>query len=70
MSDHFVCGITCMACAKMSLQHWSVIHYHMTFEWHSRCCSETSIIWTSERENLSSGFANNKGADQSAHPHS
>ena len=26
------------------------------------------IIWASTRENLSSGFANNKGADQPAHP--
>ena len=25
-------------------------------------------IWSSTRENLSSGFANNKGADQPAHP--
>ena len=25
-----------------------------------------NIIWTSTRENLSSGFANNKGADQPA----
>ena len=28
------------------------------------------IIWTSSRENLSSGYANNKGADQPAHPRS
>ena len=26
------------------------------------------IIWASTRENLSSGFANNKGADQPGHP--
>ena len=26
-------------------------------------------IWASTRENLSSGFASNKGADQPAHPH-
>ena len=26
------------------------------------------IIWASTRENLSSGFANSKGADQPAHP--
>ena len=28
------------------------------------------LIWASACENLSSGFANNKGADQPAHPHS
>ena len=28
------------------------------------------IIWASMRENLFSGFANNKDADQPAHPHS
>ena len=28
------------------------------------------IIWASSRENLSSGCANNKGADQPAHPRS
>ena len=28
------------------------------------------IIWASMQENLSSGFANNKGADQPAHPNS
>ena len=27
-------------------------------------------IWASTRENLSSGFANNTGADQPAHPRS
>ena len=27
-----------------------------------------NIMWASTRENLSSGFANSKGADQSAHP--
>ena len=26
-------------------------------------------IWALRRENLSSGFVNNKGADQPAHPH-
>ena len=26
------------------------------------------MIWTVTREDLSSGFANNKGADQPAHP--
>ena len=30
----------------------------------------TSQIWASRRENLYSGFANNTGADQPAHPHS
>ena len=31
----------------------------------------TSTIWASTRENLSSGgVANNKGAEQPAHPHS
>ena len=28
------------------------------------------VIWASTRESLSSGFANNKGADQPAHPRS
>ena len=28
------------------------------------------IIWASAQENLSPGFANNKGADKPAHPHS
>ena len=28
----------------------------------------TCHIWASTRDNLSSGFANNKGADQPAHP--
>ena len=37
---NFVCGTT--SHAKMLL-HWIVIHYQMTFEWHSRCGSETSI---------------------------
>ena len=27
-------------------------------------------IWASKCENLSSGFTNNKGADQPGHPHS
>ena len=35
----FVCGT--MSCAK--LLHWSVIHYQMTFEWHSGRGLETSI---------------------------
>ena len=30
----------------------------------------TPIVWALMRENLSSGFANNKDADQPAHPHS
>ena len=29
---------------------------------------EIAIIWALSRQNLSSGFANNKGADQPAHP--
>ena len=29
---------------------------------------KTTVIWASPRENLSSGFANNTGADQPAHP--
>ena len=29
---------------------------------------DTYHIWAPTRENLSSGFANNKGADQPAHP--
>ena len=33
--------------------------------------SNTTVnIWASTRENLSSGFANNTGADQPAHPRS
>ena len=28
------------------------------------------VIWTSTQENLSSGFAENTGADQPAHPRS
>ena len=31
-------------------------------------CAATPYIWASMRENLSSMFANNKGADQPAHP--
>ena len=34
------------------------------------CYKETALfthLWASTRENLSSGFANNKGADRSAH---
>ena len=35
---------------------------------HNICfCAERRYIWASTRENLSSGFANNKGADQPAH---
>ena len=39
------------------------------------CCQgaggvERSNIWASTQENLSFGFANNKGADQPAHPRS
>ena len=30
----------------------------------------SKIMWASTRENLSSGFANNTGADQPAHPRS
>ena len=37
----FVCKT--MPHAKVLL-HWSVIHYRRTFEWHSGCGSETSII--------------------------
>ena len=29
-----------------------------------------NIMWASTRENLSSGVASNKGADQPGHPHS
>ena len=32
--------------------------------------NKTICIWASSRENLSSGFANNTGADQPAHPRS
>ena len=32
--------------------------------------SEPFAIWASMQETLSSGFANNKGVDQPAHPHS
>ena len=32
-----------MSCAK-SLLHLSVLHYQVTFEWHSVCGLETSIL--------------------------
>ena len=35
--------VTVLSHAEM-LQHWSVIHYQMTFEWHSWCGSEMSIV--------------------------
>ena len=38
----FVCGT--MSHAKSSL-HWSVIHNQVTFEWHSGCGSERSILY-------------------------
>ena len=33
-------------------------------------CRPPTFKWASTRENLSSGFANNTGADQPAHPRS
>ena len=36
----------------------------------SGCLTLIKMKWASTRENLSSGFANNKGADQPAHPRS